>query len=455
MSTERTHRILLANFTVAQTESVRKAGFNVETGYVGKPQLGVHTPWVSFYAPHPLYDYDVYVLNCEELRQFPAESQQLKLDALMDRPPALRIVFTGKSSGPSLLSAGIAVQISHVNENVSNLLVTSPGTFAIAEIHEAISRLGGDVVIPIGCYLTLSVSGTGWPLQHFPVIVNRNNDQIAAYGVNANASPVEPLYILLPQLKNNAAGLIEILNTIARIRPGILPDVKTRDWLSSPEFSFAEEANIDLEIEHKLAEARAFVVGKRAEQEEVRRRFGFIKEILIATEAPQLEPDRRLASNVKRVLEFLGFSVEDIDAKIKGAIRKEDFWVKDADFFAITEVTGTHNKNPKSKEYNDILGRLNTIFKRSDLVPEQDKSRISGLLIVNFDIDNNPSRRPRLYSGDLEHIVEAAKESSIGILSTVELHKIAMAVKQGDLSPESARSLLRQFGRIEYKSTGS
>lgn len=455
MTTERTHRILLANFTDVQAESVQKAGFNVETGYVGKPQPGGQTPCVPFYAPHPLYDYDVYVLNCEELGHPLAGLRNLKLDALMDRPPALRIVFTGKSSGPSLLSAGIAVQISHVNENVSNLLVTSAETFGIAELHEAISRLRGDVVIPIGCYLSPSARVTGWPFQHFPVIVNRNNDQIAAYGVNAHASPIEPLYILLPQLKNNAAGLIEIFSTIARVRPEILPNVRTRDWLSGPKFSFSEEADIELEIKHKLAEANAFVVAKRAEQAEVRKRFGFIKEILIATEAPQLQPDRRLATNVKRVLEFLGFLVEDIDAKIKGAIKKEDFWVRDGDFLAITEVTGTQNKNPKSKEYNDILGRLNTIFKRSDLVPEQDKSRISGLLIVNYDIDNDPSRRPRLYSGDLEHIAEAAKESSIGILSTVELHKIAMMVKQGNLSQESARSLLRQFGRIEYKSSGS
>jgi hypothetical protein len=444
----------LANFTAAQTESVQKAGFNVETGYVGKPQPG-QTPWVPFYAPHPLYDYDVYVLNCEEIGQAPAESRDLRLDALMDRPPALRIVFTGKSSGPSLLSAGLAVQISHVNENVSNLLATSAETFAIAELHEAISRLRGDVVIPIGCYLSLSVSGTGWPLQHFPVIVNRNNDQIAAYGVNANASPVDPLYILLPQLKNNAAGLIKILHTIARIRPKILPGVRVLDWFSGSEFSFAEEASIEVAIQQRLAEAQAFVRAKKTEQAEIRKQFGFINEILVATEDPALQPDKLLTSNVRKVLEFLGFKVEDIDAKIKGAIKKEDFWVTDGEFLAITEVTGTRNKNPKSKEYNDILGRLNTIFKRSDLVPDRDKSRISGLLVVNYDIENHPAQRPQLYSGDLEHIVEAAKDSSIGLLSTVELHKIAMAVKQGSLSKESSRALLGQFGRIEYKSTKS
>ncbi len=36
-------------------------------------------------------------------------------------------------------------------------------------------------------------------------------------------------------------------------------------------------------------------------------------------------------------------------------------------------------------------------------------------------------KRPRLYSGDLEEIVEAAKEQGIGLLSTVDLYKIAVA----------------------------
>lgn len=47
--------------------------------------------------------------------------------------------------------------------------------------------------------------------------------------------------------------------------------------------------------------------------------------------------------------------------------------------------------------------------------------------------------------------MDAARDSNIGLLSTVELHKIAMAVKEDELAKESARSILRQFGRIEYK----
>jgi len=447
------HRILLANFTTQQAEFVRKAGFNVELGYVGKPNVGQTAPSVPFHSPYPLFDYDIYVYNSVIPEPYASQPPQgwksLQVATLVAQPPVLRIAFTSGSAGPSLLSAGLYfVQLKPAGENVSKLEAAPAETFAIPELHDVLSRLRGDVAIPIGSYIW--VGALDWPLRHFAVITNRNKDQIAAYGVSASSAGSDPLYIVLPQLRNNVAGLVDILRVISTIRPGILPGVRTRDWLSRPEFKFAEETDIDHEIEQKLAETKTFIDKKRADQATIREHFGFIKEILVATEGPEVDPPKRLAANVRQALQFVGFEVDDIDAKIKGAIRKEDFWVKDGEFFAITEVTGTNNKNPKSKEYNDILGRLNTIFKRSDLVPEQDRSRISGLLVVNYDIDNHPSRRPRLYSGDLEHIVEAAKDSSIGLLSTVELHKVAMAVKRGELTKESARSILRQFGRIEY-----
>ena len=46
----------------------------------------------------------------------------------------------------------------------------------------------------------------------------------------------------------------------------------------------------------------------------------------------------------------------------------------------------------------------------------------------------HPARRPRLYAGDSEEIVQAAKDQDIGLLSTVELYKIAIAVKNGVMS---------------------
>ncbi len=90
-----------------------------------------------------------------------------------------------------------------------------------------------------------------------------------------------------------------------------------------------------------------------------------------------------------------------------------------------------------------------TVFKRRDLVP--DSSNITGLLILNFDIKTNPMQRPQLYGGEDEDIVETAKERNIGLLSTVELYKIAIAVKDGAITREQARDLIKQSGRIEFR----
>ena len=94
---------------------------------------------------------------------------------------------------------------------------------------------------------------------------------------------------------------------------------------------------------------------------------------------------------------------------------------------------------------------MTTLFRRRDLVP--DAETISGLLILNYDLDTHPFKRPRVYTGDAEEIVLAAEEQNIGLLSTVELHKLLIAVKQGKLSRDAARALLRQPGRIEFKTS--
>ena len=117
--------------------------------------------------------------------------------------------------------------------------------------------------------------------------------------------------------------------------------------------------------------------------------------------------------------------------------------------FAITEVTGTAGKNPKIKEYNDLLGRMTTIFKRRDLVP--DVSDITGLLVINHDIDTHPRKRPQLYAGAMEEIVDAAKEQNIGLLSTIALYDITLAAKDGVITKEEARGMIKQFGRIELR----
>ena len=233
--------------------------------------------------------------------------------------------------------------------------------------------------------------------------------------------------------------------------PKLFPESSKNLWLKRDEFKLPDEKAKDDEIERKIKEATAAIEILRRERELLVLENDFIRQLLVATEDAKLEPQKRLSAVVRKALEFLEFHIEDIDQKTKTAIRKEDFWVSDGDFFAITEITGTVNTNPKVKEYHDILGRMKTIFQRkTDILPPE-VTQVSGLLVLNFDCQRPPSNRPKAYTGEFEHIIESAAEHEIGILSTVELHKIIVAVKNGQLRKEEARSRLKKFGRIVYQ----
>lgn len=462
---QKAHSILLINFTEEEAKALRKAGFNVELGYIGSVTRdpASHKHLVPVFFPRPIYEFEALIYTSDYKRKGVSDiySSSAKLVGLSDNAltpltsyrtlPGFRLAFIGISAGiPGLLFAGLPfINLSPAHEGVSSFVVAKKDqTFSIPELTKIVGSFEKHIAMPIGQYAKWGEERT-YPINHIPVILNRNGDQIAAYGTVYEGRTL-PIYTILPQLKNNATAATQIMELVARLCPELFPDREIRDWYTSDEFVFKEEKDLEQEMSIRVQDTKAFLEEKRNEKAEVAARLEFIKKILIAREDPGLAADDRLSTNIKLVLEFLGFQVEDIDAKIKGVIKKEDFWVKEGDFIAITEITGTNAKNPKTKEFNDLLGRMTTIFKRRDLVP--DASMISGLLIINYDIDTHPRKRPKLYGGDAEEIVEAAKEQNIGLFSTVDLYDIAVAVKDGLMGKEQARAMIRGFGRIEFKS---
>lgn len=475
MPPTRKHSILLLNFAEQDAAIIRRAGFNVELGYAGALKYfgGDRTcPLFPYFFPRPLYEYEVLVYSSahtkkEELFKSSIKTAQLFGNAeepmlvplfALAAPPAIRIAFIGVPWGseklvPSnvLLPAGLPyMELLRAHEGVSEFETYSgPDRFGNPDLADLIASFRRDIALPVGQYAR-RLTSVDCPFRHHPVIVNRVGDQVASYGTMFERS-AEPVYVVLPQLKNNALAVVKLLGELARLRPELFPDREIRDWYNGPEFAFAEERDIEREIAARLEEVNQFCQRKKQEKADVAARFAFMKRILVAREDPALPLDERLSTNVRRTLEFLGFAVEDIDAKIRGAIKKEDFWVKDGqDFLAITEVTGTNAKNPKAKEFNDLFARMATIFKRRELVP--DASSISGLPIVNHDIDTNPRLRPKLYTGDAEEIAATAKERCIGLLSAVELYNVSLAVKDGVITKEQARALIKEPGRIEFNS---
>jgi hypothetical protein len=451
------HRILLVNFEGQEALLLKQKGFNVEEGKVGKIfQDAYGRTIVQTWLPHPPFDYDVYAFNSKvaQLQNPPtlmwSGAPPLNTLATFEKAPPIRISFTGGSSeyDPVLLGAP-PISVVPADVGVSSFNVLAPNSpFCLPSLHEAIGKLAGVPKRVVGQYIRGGAGSA--PYVHIPVVATRNGDVVAAYGVYLQPPTPKPrpVYAILPQLEDNARALLELLDLFVELTPEAFPDIQKRVWYESEEFAFREDRDMAHEIEGRRAELNRFVESKESERKAVRDKFDFLKRVLIATET-DADPALRLSTSVKSVLEFLGFEVEDIDAQVRGAIKKEDFWVRDGEFIAITEVSGTKNKNPKTKEYNDLLGRMTTVYKRRDLVPQSE--RVTGLLILNYDLETHPFRRPLLFSGGEEEYVSAAREHSIGLLSSVELYRIAVAAKDGEISREKARSLIRQFGRIELQ----
>lgn len=461
-------RIILLNFTEAERRTVASAGYDVERGFIGEYESSSSSrpSRLPFYSPHPLYEYDVLFYNSEYSEELEAEftgplrcrnlmNEEGSLEALKEKfttPPHVRVSFIGRDRGyPTLLHAGLNfVKLIRAEENVSSFLESrNSGAFAIKEVHDLVAGFKSQIS-SVGQFFDFR--DDPYPLYRFAVLLSRNGQRVAGYGTTFHDATV-PRYVILPQLKSTARAVVQMLQCFEKVFPQLFPDKHKRNWLESEEFWLPEERIVRKEIEEKIEDSKKFIVEKKKQLDALAKEFGFVRGLLVATEGSKEEPSTRLSGVVRKALEFLEFKVEDIDEKTKGAIKKEDFWVIHGDFLAITEVTGTVNKNPKIKEFNDILGRMTTIYKRSGDLKLPANATVSGLLVLNYDIDNHPSKRPRVYTGEDEHIAEAAIDQGIGLLSTVELYKMVKAVKEGHLTRADARGILRKPGRIEYDPT--
>jgi len=440
-----THRIILLNFTVREAQTIAHAGYNVERGFAGVGNEAVeHLPYAT---PHPLYEYDILFYNSqipkgmeEEFRTARnglRDSGFVTTTSSFNTPPSMRVSFIGGQAGfRTLVHGGLwFVKLIDADENVAVLLEVEDRVWKIPKLHETLTNLKAQVS-SVGKFFNPEPAPR--PIWNVPVLASRNGQRVMGYGVSG-AEHRTPHYIILPQMRDPAQAAIQILRCLEDLVPELFPDLRRTDWLEDEEFLLPEETAVHKAIEGKIAETQSFIEVRRDEMKALATENAFVRALLTAKEDPDLPPEQRLSGVVKLALEYLDFGVEDIDEKIKTAIKKEDFWVTDGKFLAITEVSGTGNKNPKVKEFNDILGRMATLYKRKDRLVLPEGKDISGLLVLNYDIETHPSKRPRVYIGVDAHITETAQEQKIGILSTVELHKIVMAVKRGILTKDAAR----------------
>src|SRR6266478_6725935 len=143
------HRIILLNFSERVAQTVAKAGFNVERGFLGKYETQEYLPSQT---PRPLYEYDVLVYDSNVTRELEKEfsspinllSEQGSFRTLgkFNGPPHIRIAFIGESAGLTKLThAGLPfIHLSKAEQSVSSFVeVRTAQTFEIVELHKLLA----------------------------------------------------------------------------------------------------------------------------------------------------------------------------------------------------------------------------------------------------------------------------------------------------------------------------
>lgn len=441
-------KILLINFSTDDQNILIKRGYNAELGLAEYPYL---TPkgevWKHAFKSPP-YEYDIIIYSSDvpsvkrgtfpQIYDHPKDHGDLwELSRSVEKGFGLSFVGSEKERENDLAPGGLPfVKLVDADVRDTSLSLVSPRESGIKEIHSLIGKYKSKI-----SKVRRYIDKTSFQSKSYkkPLIVNRRSDWVAFYDTGMKGGKLYPTYLVLPQFERNIDVVVDILNVLIDLRSDLFPGMTKLDWLENDEFIPEEVRAIEEKIKQEEKRARDFRKQKEKEKKKIAKGLKFFTQILVADDE-HFKGNERLKPNVKKVLEFLGFSVVDRDLQIKKGKKREDLIISDKDWNALAEVRGTRRENPPEHFYSDLLKHL---LKAKGTGPSK------GLLIVNYDISKHPFRRTEIYKDSPELLKD--KDGEVGVLSTVELYRIAMAVKGGKIKKEDARNKIKKTGRITFK----
>lgn len=176
----------------------------------------------------------------------------------------------------------------------------------------------------------------------------------------------------------------------------------------------------------------------------------YLTKMLIADDTDSFSEEDKLSTSVHKVLEKdLGFKVTDIDEiqTALGESRKEDRWIEDDDgFFALAEIKGT-DRGAKANWVRQDLGAHIREFEVLRGI-----SGLDSILVFNHERRDEPESRSAPFENDPK-LLEFCVKSRIRLIPVYELFKMVNDIRDGFLTPEEARTLIKQgAGLLIYKS---
>jgi hypothetical protein len=300
-------------------------------------------------------------------------------------------------------------------------------------------------------------------VQYFPDLARLFQDNAADLKQHRSLVSVRPSYALLRNEADEVKALFEpiddggifflprfdrkviavrrlLRDVLPKMSPELFPE-RVDDWLAKDEYQSSTVVAVRRSIDELKKEYESSLVQLRGKEEAARREHTSMLDLLTAESHDLRRP-------VKDALELLGFDVRDMDVINSEAGRnpEEDLQIKRDGYFAVVEVTSGKG-NAREKDLQDLLKYQRRRAKepgREDV----EGLDVSGLLVMNQYVLQEPMKRPRLYEGN-EQSQALARDMDITVMSTWDLFQLVRSVEEGRVSKEDARRSVETPGVVE------
>lgn len=450
-------KILLVNFSKDAANLFRNSGYNVDSAFIGELHVRTVEPLsyrTDYYnMPHPPYEYDIFIIQTdlpEEAKKYKViDSSKISLNEDLvslitkTRRNSATICFMGEATKfHNLTIAGLPeITVNKADSRDSNLELQEERVFAIKELHELLSNYKNHVK-KIHQYITNEEENLRTiDAYRIHVFTNKARQIIGEYGsiyIGNGKKGCIPKYLLLPEFDDNVKIALGILSKFSELRDDLFSKSGVDSWINNSEFTFDEIKILNEEISKKEKEIVQYKLNKEKDIEKISSDFSFIKQMLISDDE-RFEGDNKLTNCIAKVFSFLGFNVEIREQVLVEGKKREDLYISDIDGFkSLCEVKGTIKQNPPESYYSQLLKHLR----------KSNDPNLNGLLVVNYDYKTHPYKRIKIYK-DSEELFSDDSEG-VGVLSTVDLYRLTIDVKNGLLSKDEARKIIKKSNRIEY-----
>lgn len=249
-----------------------------------------------------------------------------------------------------------------------------------------------------------------------PLYRNKSNEVISFIYMQKE-NDKNGLIILLPQFSNLYIPINNIFKEILpSINPHLFPYHVKNNWIAEDQYSFPKVIELTMKKNEIIKQYESDIMAIEEQINHYKANYLFMTNMLISQGY-----DEFLVENIKKVLEYIGYtSVINVDEIIQGK-RQEDLRILDGNLFTIIEIKG-HNGNPTEDDCQALLKYINRNMKK------ENRTDIHGVLIVNHQRILPPLQR-NSPAFTMEQIDDAERDGYT-LVSTWELFQSVRLIQE-------------------------